>query len=206
MKKKLINISLALLLVLSVCLSISVSASAESGNKPVAWVNFTGAASGKVLNPGHYGGEPNAYPLPQVRLNVKQLADTTTVGHCSLRFLGAEADFQPFYPPDVTYHPKMDFIIDSSWFMDSGTFRLAEVIVLWEEDYYFWGLLDGGEPGSAHNYYSGKDWFEVYQYIGTEDKPSLPVDFLNPGSDWKVYLPLQPILPDNIQIHISEDY
>ena len=120
MNKKLINVLLALLLVLSVCLSVSVSASAESGNKPVAWVNFT--CSGKI--PSH----------PQVQILAKKLADGSTIGHACFRFL--------------EYDYEINYEVVGSQFSSIGETQIADILMIDSfGGYWCWHMVDNGEPG-----------------------------------------------------------
>ena len=135
MKKKLINVLLTLLLVLSVYLSVSVSASAESGNKPVNWVNFT--CSGKI--PSH----------PQVQILAKELMDGSTIGHARFRFLAFDVE--------------INYEVVGSQFSSVGETQIADIMMIDSfGKYWCWHMEDNGEPGvlvdrfSAYGYGNGK--------------------------------------------------
>ncbi|HEY93936.1 MAG TPA: hypothetical protein G4O15_03225 [Dehalococcoidia bacterium] len=198
MKKKILNMSLVLLLVLSVCLSVSFTAVAKSDNKPVAWVNFTGAdCGGKGHTPGQY--EPvfpfTKAPLPQIQLMVKRLADGSTTGHCRLRLLGIDEDIMIPTDPPIIIFKEMDYEIVKSRFYTTGDTNIAEVVATFMGVYWCWYIEDNGEPGV------GNDAFVLYAYI-SPGQPSFPgIDM----TGWMPYLPWQTIAPDNIQVHITED-
>jgi len=194
MKKKIINISLALILVLSVCLSVTFSASAESGNEPVAWVNFTAAGAGYNGNPSDPG-----HPLPQVQVLAKRLSDGSTTGHARMRFLKYDAEW--------------NFEVVDSLFSSVGDVKLADILMVTSEGSYWSFHLE--------DYGKGKERmgaFITFLYWNTPGvEPPFPIDsvkgWYNPANPppqepgaigWYVVFPYQ----NNpwIRIHITDAY
>ena len=196
--RKLYSILLALTLsFVMLATAVSPVMAEPADNQPVAWVNFTGTGQGGPDN------DPKAFTVrPNAQINVKRLADGSSVGHMELRFLEKDARYE--IPYDV---------IDSSFGTDGNT-KYADILAKCPNDmYWWWRIEDNGEPGG------GNDAFAAYVYwpaswpseVPTYPTDPLPTKLYNifdppsvPG--WYIMLPHGHIAPDNIQVHITNDY
>ena len=211
--RKLIIIMSSLTLVIILLTSIGIPVMAakpeeKNGNKPIAWVNFTGAGCGGGMNPGH--SLMDTYPLPQGQFSVKLLSDLSVKGHLRLRFLGFEKD-NPIR--EMIWEP-----VGACFDEDNGAL-IADILAK-GTDLLYWSLHieDNGEPGG------GTDAFAIYlHWPGLLNyppivEPDYPVDpstayvydeTFNPLTSpigWYEVIPYQTIAPDNIQVHITDAY
>jgi len=181
-------------------------------NKPVAWVNFTGAgAGGQYNNPGHFepiqpipgGPVIEEFSLPLGQILAKRLADGSTVGHARLRFLKLD---EPI--PEYGLYPDIVFdIVDSSFYIN-GDAKVADILVTVPTPnpgiifYAWWHIVDNGEPGG---------WVDEIWMMHTIVPASSPYPFGEPFNPyvypaWIPWIMPQTIAPDNIQVHITDAY
>jgi len=185
--RKLYSILLALTLsFVMLATAVSPVMAEPADNQPVAWVNFTGTGQGGPDN------DPKAFTVrPNAQINVKRLADGSSVGHMELRFLKKD------YRYEIAFN-----VIDSSFGTDGDT-RFADILATGPEYawmppgtyYYWWHIEDNGEPGGRIDEFSAS----IYMGTGTPTWPPTSVEWFPPIMGG-------PIAPDNIQVHITENY